>query len=340
MIERSARNDSIIYWLPERLVHADSLRIAATYLRTDSTGNLSETTDSLRFYYNRPKPKKAKKSDKQKKISVEDSIRNITLDVSFKTTQQEVYLPLEFEFATPLAKLDTSAFRLEEMVDTLWKPVKSPFTFMQRDSVSPRHFKVEYPWAYETKYRLVADTMAAIGIYGKPTRPISQEFSTKKEEDYCSLTFHLSGLDPAIPSFVELLSGSDAIVRTEPVANNSVTFKYLSPGKYYARLIEDFNGNGEYDTGNYDLQLQPDLSYYYPKVINIKKNWDKEEQWDVFAVAIDQMKPNAIKKNKPAQDKRNREQTNENEEEEEEIFDPTANPFDPNSKNRRKTGAY
>lgn len=129
-------------------------------------------------------------------------------------------------------------------------------------------------------------------------------------------------------------------MRTEPVANNSVTFKYLSPGKYYARLIEDFNGNGEYDTGNYDLQLQPDLSYYYPKVINIKKNWDKEEQWDVFAVAIDQMKPNAIKKNKPAQDKRNREQTNENEEEEEEIFDPTANPFDPNSKNRRKTGAY
>ena len=113
----------------------------------------------------------------------------------------------EFEFATPLAKLDTSAFRLEEMVDTLWKPVKSPFTFMQRDSVSPRHFKVEYPWAYETKYRLAADTMAAIGIYGKPTRPISQEFSTKKEEDYCSLTFHLSGLDPAIPSFVELLSG-------------------------------------------------------------------------------------------------------------------------------------
>ena len=211
---------------------------------------------------------------------------------------------------------------------------------MQRDSVSPRHFKVEYPWAYETKYRLAADTMAAIGIYGKPTRPISQEFSTKKEEDYCSLTFHLSGLDPAIPSFVELLSGSDAIVRTEPVANNSVTFKYLSPGKYYARLIEDFNGNGEYDTGNYDLQLQPDLSYYYPKVINIKKNWDKEEQWDVFAVAIDQMKPNAIKKNKPAQDKRNREQTNENEEEEEEMFDPTANPFDPNSKNRRKTGAY
>ena len=119
-----------------------------------------------------------------------------------------------------------------------------------------------------------------------------------------------------------------------------VTFRYLSPGKYYARIIEDFNGNGEYDTGNYDLQLQPDLAYYYPKVINIKKNWDKDEQWDVFAVAIDQMKPNAIKKNKPAQDKRKRDENNEYEEEEEEVFDPTANPFDPNRNTRRKTGAY
>lgn len=338
--ERNVTNDSIVYWLPERLVHADSLRIAATYLRTDSTGNLSEVTDSLRFYYNRPKPKKAKKNDKAKKISAEDSIKAITLDVLFKSTQQEVNMPVEFEFATPLSSLDTSAFRLETLVDSTWKPVKDAFSLQPRDSVSPRNFKVEYPWAYETKYRLVADTMAAIGIYGKPTRPISHEFTTKKEEDYCSLTFQLSGLEPGIPTFVELLSGSDAVMRAEPVENNSVTFRYLSPGKYYARIIEDYNGNGEYDTGNYDLQLQPDLAYYYPKVINIKKNWDKEEQWDVFAVAIDQMKPNAIKKNKPAQDKRNRQENNEYEEEEEEIFDPTANPFDPNSKNRRKTGAY
>ncbi len=340
VIERSITNDSLVYWLPERLVHTDSLRIAATYLRTDSTGNMSETTDSLRFYYNRPKPKKAKKKDKEKKISVEDSIKAITLDVAFKSSQQEVNLPVEFEFATPLSRLDTTAFRLEILVDSIWKPVKGDFIFSQRDSVSPRNFKVEYPWAYDTKYRLVADSLAAIGIYGKPTRPISHEFTTKKEEDYCSLTFNLSGLDPDIPTFVEVLSGSDAVVRSEPVKNNMVTFRYLSPGKYYARIIEDFNGNGEYDTGNYDRQLQPDLAYYYPKVINIKKNWDKDEQWDVFAVAIDQMKPNAIKKNKPAQDKRKRDENNEYEEEEEEVFDPTANPFDPNRNTRRKTGAY
>ncbi len=342
ILERTANNDSLVYWLPERLVHTDSLRVAASYMRTDSTGGLSLTTDSLRFYYNRPKPKKAKKKDKDKVLSVEDSIKNITLDVKFSASSQEVNMPVTIEFATPLTKLDTKAFKLEayNRDDSVWKPVKENYVFRQLDSVSPRNFVVEYPWAYDTKYRLTADTLAAIGMYGKPTRPLTHEFTTKKEEDYCSLSFNISGMDPDIPSFVELLSGSDAVIRSERVVDNSVTFKHLAPGKYYARIIEDFNSNGEYDPGNYDLQLQPDLAYYYPKVVNIKKNWDKEENWDVFAMAIDQMKPNAIKKNKPASDKRKNDTGNEYDEEEEEEFDPTANPFDPNTKNRRKTGAY
>lgn len=340
VIERNLTNDSLIYWLPERLVHVDSIRIAASYLRTDSTGGLSMTTDSLRFFYNRPKPKKAKKSDEKKKISVEDSIKAITLAINFSGNSQDVYMPITVEFPEPLKSLNKSAFHLEYMVDSIWKPVRDPYELTQRDSVSPRNFLIQYPWAYDTKYRLQVDTMAGIGIYGKPTRPAIHQFSTKKEDDYCSLTFEISGMDPGIPAFVELLSSGDAIVRTEKVIGNKVIFKYLAPGKYYARLIEDFNGNGDYDTGNYALGLQPDLAYYYPKVINIKKNWDKEEQWDLFAVAIDLMKPDAVKKNKPAQDKNNRFKKTDEEIEDEEYFDPTANPFDPNTKNRRKTGAY
>ena len=107
-------------------------------------------------------------------------------------------------------------------------------------------------------------------------------------------------------------------------------------------MIEDFNGNGEYDTGDYDRLLQPDLAYYYPKAINIKKNWDKEESWNVFDIPVDQQKPAAIKKNKPASDKRakkNNNDENAEDEEEDDYFDPTANPFDPNQKKRRNRNA-
>lgn len=341
ILERNITNDSLIYWLPDKLVRTDSLKIATTYLRTDSTGNLTQFADTLKFYTNKPRvPKKKKKDEKKVPLNPEDSIKNITLGVKFATTTQEVNLPVDFEFDTPLSRLDTTAFTLEMMVDTLWRKVPKNWQITQRDSVSPRHFQLTYPWDYDTKYRVTADTMAAIGIYGKPTRPLSHEFASKKEEDYCTLTFNIKGGDPDVPLFVELLSSADAIVKAEPVVNNKVTFKYIAPGKFYARLIEDYNGNGEYDTGDYDLKLEPELAYYYPKVINIKKNWDKEEEWDIFATAIDLMKPESIKKNKPERKKHQDNDNNYEEEEEEEIFDPTANPFDPNSKNRRKTGKY
>lgn len=340
VLERNPTNDSLVFWLPENLVREDSLRLAATYLRTDSAGLLTEFSDTLRFYTNKPKiPKKKKKEEEKIKISAEDSIKNITLGIKFLSTVQEVNLPAYFEFDTPLAKMDTGKFHLEMMVDTIWKPVPKPYRVSQRDSVSPRHFKLVYPWEYETKYRIIGDTIAAIGIYGKPTRPAMHEFTTKKEDEYCSITFNIHGEDESLPLFVELLSGNDNIARIEPVVNNRVSFKYLAPGKYYARIVEDYNGNGEYDTGDYERMLQPELAYYYPKAINIKKNWDKEEDWDVFVTAIDLMKPAAIKKNKPERKKLQRNEGVEPEEEEE-TFDPTANPFDPNRTTSRKTGSY
>ena len=134
---------------------------------------------------------------------------------------------------------------------------------------------------------------------------------------------------------MELLNGSDSPVRRVKVENNRAVFKYLPAGKYYARIFEDFNGNGMFDTGNYDSIRQPDVSYYYPKMINVKKNWDKEESWDVFATAVDLMKPYVLLKNKPEADKKNRNRNrnrNDEEEDEEEYFDPTRNPFDPNDR--------
>lgn len=140
-------------------------------------------------------------------------------------------------------------------------------------------------------------------------------------------------------AFVELLNTSDSPVRREPVVDGKVMFRYLPAGKYYARIYEDYNGNGVFDTGNYEEGIQPDPAYYYPKLVNLKKNWDKQEEWNVFATAVDLMKPETLKKNKPEADKRSRSKKDSNtgyEEEEEEIFDPTRNPFDPNDKGRRR----
>ena len=67
----------------------------------------------------------------------------------------------------------------------------------------------------------------------------------------------------------------------------------------------------------------------------MKKNWDVEETWNVDELPVDRQKPEKIKKNKPDTGK-NRNRTETTEEEEDDYFDPTANPFDPNSKKKRR----
>lgn len=332
-LEHSASLDSLVWWLAPGLVRTDSLKLAVTYPRSNADMTVSTVTDTLDFFTKRlPTPGKA---SKKKKVSAADSIAALTvrLDVKSQTTH-DVNLPLLIESRTPLQRLDTAAIHLSVLVDTLYQNVSSGLSVYTPDAGNPRGIAIDYPWEYGGKYRLEIDSLAATDIYGKPSLPLRHDFSVKQQGDYCSLTMDLSGLN-GYPAFVELLNGSDAVVRTAPVVGSEAYFPYLNPGKFFARVILDTNGNGIYDTGNYDLGLQPEVAYYYPKVINIKKNWDSRIDWNVFDTAIDQMKPAAILKNKPAADRRQKTTTTVTDEEEDDYFDPTRNPFDPNDRGRR-----
>lgn len=344
-LEASQRLDSLVWWLTPELMRTDSIRLEVAYTRSDQNLTPEAVTDTLGFFTKMFTSSK-KRKDNKKRISAADSIAAVTTQIRMiSQAQQDVHLPLLFETPAPLTRLDPSAFHLSVMVDSVYTPVSGDFSIEQPDSLQPRSFSLDYPWEYDTKYILEVDSLAATDIYGKPTRPLKHEFSVKKTGDYCSLMFHITGLPAGMPAFVELLNQSDAVQRVAQVSNGDVYFPFLTPGRFYARVILDVNGNGEYDTGNYALGLQPELAYYYPKAINVKKNWDKEENWALFDTPVDLMKPAAITKNKPNTDRRARSARNngkEEEDDEEEIFDPTRNPFDPNDKGSRRStvGSY
>ena len=73
--------------------------------------------------------------------------------------------------------------------------------------------------------------------------------------------------------------------------------------------------------------IQPEEVYYYPKKINLKKNWGVEQSWDINELPIDMQKPLEIKKNKPKRKRGEEDDTRNNDEEEEDEFfdDPFMN---------------
>lgn len=331
-LERSAGNDTLTYWLtPNDLVRTDTLPLAFTYQLVSPTYAVDAKTDTLQFITQRPRvpAKKEKEKKKKNKEELTDSVAPPTPHIELKmvttTSGAEVYMPVIFEFQTPLDTLFADRFHLEQKADTVWKPLPDAPPPTPVDSMQIRRYKIEYPWKYGETYRLTVDTLAATGIYGLTPKPFQTEIKIKREEDYSHLRMLISGADPDAHYIAELLNSSDQPVRAVPVSGNAAIFTDISPGTYYVRLYEDANGNGRYDTGNYELWLQPETTWYYPKKINLKKNWEITQNWDINSVAVDLQKPDAIKKNKPERRKGERNGNNrgsgeEEEEEEEEFF--------------------
>lgn len=325
--------DSLTYWLRDTtLIGSDTLKIAARYLHTDTLDNITFTTDTLTFALRQPKKKK-------KRDEETDSVPKLEfVNIGISSRQpQDLNMPLLFETSAPTASIDSAGFRIEELVDSVWMPVAAKIP-SPPDSLQPMRLLTEMTWKPKTKYRVTIDSLAVTDIYGNHNRPFVQEVSTHAIEDYAALFFNIGDLGPD-SAIVELLS-SDKPVRLEPVRNGVATFEYVTPGAYYARLFIDRNHNGRWDTGCVADTLQPEDVFYFSKKLNLKKNWDVEQQWNIYETPVDLQKPEDIKKNKPPRPKWETEEEREkrkkgNNDDEEEEFDPFMNdPFAPQSPDR------
>lgn len=338
-LERSQTNDTLTYWIrPPHLVSADTLMVATTYLRTDTASNLSWGTDTLKFTFQRQKAKKKKKNEETDSL---EQIRFMELHPLANGTQ-EVYAPLLLQTGTPIERYSREAFHLQRKLqnDTIFYPAEIKSIALRDSTLNRRDLMLKVDWEPGAAYTLAVDSLAMTDIYGLQTKPLKVDFNVRKMEEYGNIVFNIPAVrDSAI---VELLDGTEKIVLRAPVKNHRAELLNLLPGKYYARLFIDRNGNGKYDTGNYDMHLQPEETVYYPGAINLKKNWDVEQTWDIYATPIDKQKPEAIKKNKPERkkwEKVNTEKT-ETDEDEEIGFSDFSNPNDPNLRNSNNFGNY
>ena len=308
IIEKNLTNDTIHYWVKDSLLYKqDTLSLSLNYLYTDTLNQLVPRTDTLNLVAKTVKkavdePKKKKK----KKGKEEEPEPTKFLHVStYIPSTMDVYDYISLSFDEPIASFDSAAIHLKQKVDTLWEDI--PFTFEQ-DSLQLRKYNLYYEWEPTREYEFSVDSTAFHGIYGLFTDKIKQNIKVRSLEEYGAIYFNVSGCDSI--AFVELLDTQDKVVRKVPVVNGQADFYFLNPGKYCARLINDTNGNGVWDSGEYETKRQPEMVYYYPQILEPKANWEVEQTWDVKALPLDKQKPDELKKQKPDEDKKKKDRNN------------------------------
>jgi hypothetical protein len=312
VVQSNPTRDSITYWIADSTIYKmDTLKLSLDYLYTDTLDRLVPRTDTLNIVAKIKQkkddgsdPKEVKKAKRKKDKDAEDEDENKIelLKVNLNAPgSMDIYGYASLEFPEPAALIDTSAIHLRMKVDTLWQDVSFNF---EQDTTDIRRYKIYSDWDFEQEFEMTVDSAALVGLYGLHNGPLKGTFKVKSEEEYCNIFFNITGADSL--AFVELLTPQDNVVRRIKVRDGSADFYFLAPGKYCARLINDRNGNGVWDTGCYteEEMRQPEEVYYYNQIVEPKANWELNQDWNIKALSLDKQKPDEMKKQKPDEEKK------------------------------------
>lgn len=307
ILERSARNDTLLLWITDSLVYQqDSLSMQINYIRTDSVNNNYIATDSINFNMRRSARDRANVEKRKEKDTEKDADKEEVpikfLDI--KTNVQssfELFNPIRIEFDQPVTVFDSSQVHLTIEIDSLFEVV--PFK-LEADSLNPRKYTLRPKWNPGGKYKLLIDSASVISPYGLWNNKVEQSFTVKPLDQYGNLELTINGLPEGKTVFVELLDRSDKPFRKSTVKSGKAKFQDLPPGDLYARIVIDDNGDGKWTTGNYEKGRQPENVYYYPGKFVIRAYSDHLEDWNIHSTPVIKQKPLEITTNKPKEKKR------------------------------------
>ncbi|MFN0213129.1 MAG: Ig-like domain-containing protein [Saprospiraceae bacterium] len=190
-----------------------------------------------------------------------------------KTMVQAFALPAVLPFNFPVAAFDTSRWML--MLDS---NRISDFN-VEPDSASPRRISLSVQWKQGKTYMLMLLPGALTDFWGKSnTDTLVRHFNVLAEKQLGTLTLTVEKIQPGTSYVVQLLNGTAFQEEKFFVAETNtqkLIFKHLPVAAYTARLLEDTNRNGRWDTGDFDAHRQPER-VFIKKLDALRANWELE----------------------------------------------------------------
>ena len=262
VVEKEPTKDTLWLWYHPKV--EDSLKLIVKSNRADTT----------KVNLRKMKPEKWKITPEFKGIS---------------PTEEEIVLSSN----TPIRAFNKEAIKLIVAQDSTEVGFETIFTA----NTSQITFKVKVK---EGEKYLFKAFNAFENFFGQKSDTLQESFSAKKAEDFGSLK--LTFRDNISLPFIIELTDKDAkkvlyeqyVEQTSPTYN----FPFVKAGNYRLRVIEDRNRNRKWDTGNFLGRLLPEPVHYFAKEIELRANWEIEQEISFAEQTEEKPKPTKEKTNK------------------------------------------
>lgn len=315
IVDRNRTNDTLVYWMSDStLYYRDTLRLSVQYPTVDSVGVTYQKTDTFAMVPAKLRAqvlKDAEKAAQREAEELEKQIKklersNDTIAIAKLLEPKQTFLPMTVDavgemdidhivsisFKEPVRPfVPDSVIHVYHKVDSILEPMQM---VLLADSCDVKLFHLYAEWRPEEKYTIEVDSAGIEGIYGLKNKKASYDISIKKLDSYSTFVVNVQNSKPSY--IAELFTGKDNVVRSAGLVDGSTVFYFLRPGKIFLRLFDDVNGNGIWDTGDFENGIRPEEVFYLNKTFELKANWDHEvEPWDVYGSPLYRQKPEEAK---------------------------------------------
>ena len=243
MVTKPIDNDTLNYWFKPN-VDLDSLNFTMRH---------QQKIDSFTV--------RLRKKVKADSLAFTPITRNLTLQGNY-----------QLEPSIPITKVDNSKITILDKDST---SVLFTTSIDKLTSV----ININFDKKEDEKYAITILPKAFTDFFEATNDTLSYSANTKKISAYGNIKITLNNA-PKTPLIVQLIT-TQGEVKYEKYGVGITVFDFVNidPSTYNLRVVFDNNNNQKYDTGNYLKKLQPERIAYHPDNIEIRANWDVDEQF-------------------------------------------------------------
>lgn len=275
-IEKSREKDTIRVWLTDSTLYSQQqITTLVKYPFTDTTGKVFQKEDTVLMRFLVPRSPRARTKKVPFKIS------SNLMGGMLRPGQNIV-----FQSQTPFRTPDTSKISLYETEGKNRKNV--PFSLI-RDSINSCKMTMTARFNQGKNYLFIADSAAFGNLYGEQSDSSGITFSAGKNENYGKLILNINNYEGS--RIIQVLDENEVILRSARMLNNGkIEFPLLDKGKCRLRIIYDLNNDGKWTTGDYMTSRQPEPVSFYPQEIEIRENFDYDQDWNLGEMNVKKLK--------------------------------------------------